>query len=219
MTHKEVIQNRKAKEKNKRIESILEAAKKVFFSKGYLHTSMDDIALLAEISKPTIYQYFPSKDSLFFSLMIPVIEDINIQLKKTYLNLINGKYKTGSSLIKALFKGICHSYEISPEVFKLIQLFQQTHMVWQLDEETRTLLNQKGRDNFAVSRDITKKAIEKGLFKNMDSYGLNDVLWGLLCGVIQLEDIKSQNKPNNKYLKTTLKLAEKIFIDAISIKE
>ena len=65
-----------------RVQSILDAAKKVFFSRGYLKATMDEIALEAEISKPTIYQYFRTKDDLYFSLMLPVVEDIGIQMEK-----------------------------------------------------------------------------------------------------------------------------------------
>jgi len=65
---KKIIQERREREKNQRIQSIIESAKKLFFSKGYLKTTMDEIALGAEISKPTIYQYFKTKDDLFFSL-------------------------------------------------------------------------------------------------------------------------------------------------------
>ena len=80
--HKIAIRKRKLREKNWRIQSILEAAKKIFFAKGYAKATMDEIAFEAEISKPTIYQYFKSKDDLFFSLMLPVIDEIGKQLKK-----------------------------------------------------------------------------------------------------------------------------------------
>jgi len=42
---------------------------------------MDEIASQSEISKPTICQYFKSKDNLHFSLMFPVIEYIGRQLR------------------------------------------------------------------------------------------------------------------------------------------
>ena len=32
---------------------------------------MDDVALEVRVSKPTIYQYFKSKDDLFFALLAP----------------------------------------------------------------------------------------------------------------------------------------------------
>jgi len=53
---------------NKR-EKILEAAQKVFFQKSFYEATMDDIAQISGIKKPTIYYYFPSKIELASQLM------------------------------------------------------------------------------------------------------------------------------------------------------
>lgn len=49
---------------------ILEAALKVFSQSGYSGASMDAIAEAAEVSKPTLYMYFGSKEQLFESMML-----------------------------------------------------------------------------------------------------------------------------------------------------
>lgn len=46
-------------------ENILEAARQAFSSKSYGDVSMEDIAKIANIKKPLIYYYFPSKSELF----------------------------------------------------------------------------------------------------------------------------------------------------------
>lgn len=48
---------------------ILDAALKIFSEKGFVSASMDDIAAEAGLTKPTLYQYFPSKDELFTAMM------------------------------------------------------------------------------------------------------------------------------------------------------
>jgi AcrR family transcriptional regulator len=47
---------------------ILEAAAQVFAQKGYAGASVADIALKAEIGKGTVYEYFKSKEDLFFAV-------------------------------------------------------------------------------------------------------------------------------------------------------
>ncbi len=49
---------------------ILAAALKVFAEAGYSAASMDAIALEAEVSKPTLYMYFGSKEQLFEAMMV-----------------------------------------------------------------------------------------------------------------------------------------------------
>ncbi|WP_030040457.1 TetR/AcrR family transcriptional regulator, partial [Streptomyces resistomycificus] len=46
-------------------QAILEAATEVFLNKGYLGTSMDEVAALASVSKQTVYKNFTDKQRLF----------------------------------------------------------------------------------------------------------------------------------------------------------
>ena len=55
---------------------ILEAALKVFSESGYSGASMDAVAAEAGLTKPTLYQYFPSKDVLFESMMLQKRNDM-----------------------------------------------------------------------------------------------------------------------------------------------
>ena len=49
--------------------SLLEAANEVFTSRGYHAAAMDDIAEAAGVSKPVLYQHFPSKLDLYLALL------------------------------------------------------------------------------------------------------------------------------------------------------
>ena len=49
--------------------AILEAATTVFLKDGYLGAGMDEIALLADVSKQTIYKQFTSKETLFLEIV------------------------------------------------------------------------------------------------------------------------------------------------------
>jgi TetR/AcrR family transcriptional regulator, regulator of autoinduction and epiphytic fitness len=50
---------------SKKRDSILQAATRVFISEGYDGASMDRISEMADASKRTVYDHFPSKDALF----------------------------------------------------------------------------------------------------------------------------------------------------------
>lgn len=49
--------------------AILDAATEVFLREGYLGASMDEIALLSQVSKQTIYKQFISKEALFLEIV------------------------------------------------------------------------------------------------------------------------------------------------------
>ena len=62
------IAERKEREKEQRRDEIIQAAEKVFFSKGFEQSTMDDIADKAELSKGTLYLYFKSKEDLHMAV-------------------------------------------------------------------------------------------------------------------------------------------------------
>ncbi len=216
--HKAICQQRRDREKAQRIQSIIEAAKKVFTAKGYLKATMDDIALAAEVTKPTIYLYFKAKDDLFFTLMMPLIDDVREQLQIVEKSLQTGEINDGASLIRAVFGAFYHGYEHLPETFRIIQLFQQQGLMGELRPEVRTALNDKGRANFVLSRQILTKGMELGLIKEVNVYEMADVIWGLLVGVIQLEDAKHFDRKNKSLTENTLRLAEGLIAEAMTIK-
>lgn len=59
----------RAKSEKKR-QQVLEAARTVFLARGFDGALMSDISTQAKCSKGTLYSYFPSKEELFFEVVI-----------------------------------------------------------------------------------------------------------------------------------------------------
>ncbi len=206
-TPKQVLENRKKREKDLRIENIIEAAKRIFVAKGYLNTTMDEIALEVEISKPTLYQYFKNKDDLYFLLLIPLMEELErcqIILEK---KLLKGKYSSGTLFVRDIFRGFYKTYEKDPGLFTIFQMVQQTGIIWGHSDNTKARFADTWRRYGALNRRILKIAMDQGLIREMDSYSLACILWGLFTGIVQLEQQKSKDKKTNGFLKKNLKMA------------
>lgn len=62
------------RQRRKRAE-ILGAAATVFLRKGYVGTSMDEIAALASVSKQTVYKHFAGKERLFTELVTATVRE------------------------------------------------------------------------------------------------------------------------------------------------
>jgi TetR/AcrR family transcriptional regulator, mexJK operon transcriptional repressor len=54
--------------------AILDAAAEVFLAKGYVGTSMDEVAAVARVSKQTVYKHFRDKEALFHELIIATVQ-------------------------------------------------------------------------------------------------------------------------------------------------
>ncbi|MFW9948003.1 MAG: TetR/AcrR family transcriptional regulator [Candidatus Odinarchaeota archaeon] len=68
------ILSRKEKEIENRKKYIIDTAERLFKSKGFDNTTMDEIAAESEFSKGTLYKYFNSKDDLYIAIGIKAYE-------------------------------------------------------------------------------------------------------------------------------------------------
>jgi AcrR family transcriptional regulator len=55
---------------------LLDAARQVFVTQGFHAAAMDDIAVEAGVSKPVLYQHFPSKQELYLALLDESVETL-----------------------------------------------------------------------------------------------------------------------------------------------
>ncbi len=67
--------------------AILDAATTLFLRKGYLGTSMDEIATLAAVSKQTVYKHFADKEGLFFEIVTSTVSDATAAAHNEVLEL------------------------------------------------------------------------------------------------------------------------------------
>lgn len=71
-----MITNRREMNKINSRKRILKASRKLFSQNGYEETMIEDIAHKAEVSKATIYNYFPNKESLLIGTADEVLDRI-----------------------------------------------------------------------------------------------------------------------------------------------
>jgi TetR/AcrR family fatty acid metabolism transcriptional regulator len=80
-----------SKKKTVRRESIIQAAIEVFSKKDFKNANISEIAQKAGIADGTIYQYFKSKEALFFSIPIEKTNEFRSQLE-LHLEGISGAF-------------------------------------------------------------------------------------------------------------------------------
>jgi AcrR family transcriptional regulator len=76
---------------NERRTQLLEVATDVFSARGFHATSMDDIAVAAGVTKPVLYQHFPSKRALYRELLDDVDEQLVTRLVDATAEATSGR--------------------------------------------------------------------------------------------------------------------------------
>lgn len=115
-------------------EIILEAAREVFFKKSFYEATMDDIAQLSGVKKPTIYYYFPSKIDLASQLL-------EVNVKKIFEKI--GKIISTTNNIKQRIKMIVDFYiNLLEENSKTFIIMQRIGYDFMQKEDSKKKINE-----------------------------------------------------------------------------
>ncbi|MCK5213818.1 MAG: TetR/AcrR family transcriptional regulator [Candidatus Omnitrophica bacterium] len=160
----------------KRQAEILDAAGIVFSKYGFAKTTIDRIASQAGLGKGTVYQYFKSKKELFLLVGRNGMD----RLKDTVLVEIEKE----ADPIKQIEIAIKAYLLFFQENSKLAGIFMQEQGEFRRETQKRYFEHYYG--HIDMMRKIFKKAVKKGLLKDVDVENLNNILISLLNGLVYM---------------------------------
>ena len=206
------IKERKEREKERRRQQIIVAAKRIFSAKGFNKATMEDIAKEAEISPGTIYIYFKNKDELYASLSIRILQHLNIRLE----HVKNQNNLNDEQRIASLKDALYDIYDFDPLI--LINLFhlQSSESLKNLSPELLSEIKRLSQSSLKIMSDIFSEGISTGVFIKTNPNALADIFWALFSGVILWEESKKIIDNKKDFLKPTLDIAFDIFRQGIT---
>ncbi|MFL6239576.1 MAG: TetR/AcrR family transcriptional regulator [Actinomycetes bacterium] len=77
---------------------LLAAAQEVFVAQGYHAAAMDEIAEAAGVSKPVLYQHFPSKLDLYLALLDRHCDDLVARVRSALESTADNKQRVSATL-------------------------------------------------------------------------------------------------------------------------
>jgi len=196
------IYERKQREKEKRKIEIINAARKVFSSKGFNSSTMEEIATEAELSPGTLYLYFKNKEELHTSLSIEILKYLADEIQKVVIEDISVEKKIDR--FRDVFIKV---YDHDPNI--LINLFhlQSGETLQNLsDEVLQQIKIYSGLAHGAITN-VIKQGIEQGIFIDEHPVALADVLWASYAGIVLWVDSKRLLNDQKDFVKPTIKTA------------
>lgn len=142
-----------------RRDDILTVAARMFREKGYVATSLDDIAQAIGISKPGIYHYFSAKEEILYDICLMGLQHINDYVQKILYSNLDVLEK-----FKKIIEGHIKSYSEYRDIAGVF-LGEQAN----LTEDKRALLMSLGKNYEAVVKGLLKQAIDEGVFRSVDA--------------------------------------------------
>ncbi|OPX29758.1 MAG: hypothetical protein B1H06_00935 [Candidatus Cloacimonas sp. 4484_143] len=174
------IADRKERERLQRKNIIIDAAEKVFLSKGFEHATMEDVAEEAEFSKGTLYAYFQSKNELCLSIVLRGLKVLICEFEK-----VMNESTPSINKIELIADKFLKFYNKYPNFIFSFSNYKQHRagckfesMILQ-DIETE---NRKIRE--MISQIIQNGKEDKSIRSDADDGKLSYILWGELSGLI-----------------------------------
>jgi len=205
------IQERKERERERRRQQIIVAAKRVFSKKGFNRATMEDIAQEAELSPGTLYLYFKNKDELYASLSLRILQYLNIRLD----HVVKEEGLAPAERMQALKEAIYDVYQFDPLI--LINLFhlQSSETLENLSPELFDDIQNLTLRSLERITALFRSGIEGGLFETYNPEVLAELFWSLFSGMVLWEESKRIFENDNYFLKDTLDMAFGIFLRGI----
>jgi AcrR family transcriptional regulator len=201
------IQERKERERERRRQQIIVAAKRVFSNKGFNKATMEDIAKEAELSPGTLYLYFKNKDELYASLSLRILHYLYIRLE----HLNSGDYSDYQQRLDALKDAMYDVYQFDPMI--LINMFhlQSSETLKNLTPELLSEIKRLSRESLSEMAKLFQEGIGSDVYIEAHPNALADIVWALFSGVVLWENSKRVINEDKDYLKDTLETAFEIF--------
>ncbi|TSA25658.1 MAG: TetR/AcrR family transcriptional regulator [Bacteroidetes bacterium] len=202
------IAERKEREKEQRRQAIIDAAEKVFFTKGYDSSTMDDIAEAAELSKGTLYLYFQSKDELHFEIM-----DRGNEILMGFMEKAIDPEKSGRENLRFLGEAFVEFSNRYPEYFQAMMFFQSRDVVQQKLNEQKLKKFIEGRSSISLLNAMVTKGIADGSVRNdLPVSHLTTLLWSQMMGILVMYSTK---KPAFEYQQISRDQLVSIHLDLV----
>jgi AcrR family transcriptional regulator len=172
---------RREREKLQRKNTILEAARHLFFEKGY-RTTMDEIAERAELSKGTLYIYFKSKDELYVSV---IVEGFRILEKRMQEAL--AKVEGPEEKVKAVYYAFVDHCLKNREYFRITQYFLTEDARENTSRELIDAINIDSMKLLEYGVRAIQEGIEEGVFRDdIDPMAASIITWRNATGILDL---------------------------------
>jgi len=184
-----LVKEEKIKRKEKKRERMLEVAAELFSKKNYHEVMMDDVAKLISVAKGTVYNYFTSKEELYFTIMHTRMENL--------LSLLKQKIESEKNSIDSLRAFVVHLYMFMMKHQKFFLIYQR---------ETLNGNNSFCEDMIALEKQmkqmimqIISRGEKEGVFRKVDEEFAISLIFGSIYGAVQ-RGINS-NLPNESIVK------------------
>ena len=212
MDVEEKRRKKKEREKENRRNTILKAARRLFFDRGFKAVTVDSIAAKSEISKGSIYLCFESKEEIYTQILIAE----NVALYERIKNFSSIE-ASASQLLHEFARIYVDFFLNDKELFRILMTFMMQTGQMHLTEKQSVELIRSTNQNIAIISQIIQKGIDSGEFSPLSNvWQMQNAIWGMLNGVISLYLFTGNPIKRMERIHSTVQGSLNVFINGLN---
>ena len=204
------IHERKIRERERRRQQILVAARKVISHKGMGDATIEEIAEEAEMSSGTIYYYFRSKEELFNSLSLRVLQYLNLRISAIVTR--RPEAPLGEKLAEAR-QAVLDTYQLDPQALRHLPLLLSASSNHRVSADFLNRMQTVFAELTAQLTQLFGESRKNGGTDPFPGEAMADLFLALLSGIFIWADIRIRltNKPVAEPFSPTLDMGIELF--------
>ena len=174
---------RREREKEERRQSILRAAREVFFENGFHRATVDDVAERAKVSKGTVYLYFESKETILALLLLEGLNELVGDLELAYAV---AEPLSADERLRRLGWAYLRFFEEEPDYFRLLVAMDRGRFQYSVEPEVYQEVLSTSLEGLDWAGRAIQQGIDEGMFHCCDVRPAASILWATLNGVLEM---------------------------------
>ena len=204
------VAERRKREKEARRAQILDAARDLFFAKGFDSTTVEEIASRTELSKGAIYLHFPSKEEIYITLMLEGSQILGQMLRESVVPDL-----PADTLLRRLGHAYYRFYREYTGYFRMLFLYYSSLAIHQ--KITTNLCDRcetSAKESLMLVASVVEKGVEQGIFRPCNPWEVAIMLWTCQNGVILLGE---RGDDQVLQLGTTIEKVHDLFMESMIV--
>ncbi len=176
---------RRAIEKQLRLNQILDAARTLLLSQGLENISISKISKHAELGVGTIYFYFKNKEEIFV-----VLQEEGLALFYTLIKKIHNKKIKSDEKLELIATAFYQFSQDHKDYYDIINYFLSSSKEF-FEPEIKNKLDMSGHKIFSLIEVVIREGMANKIFKdNTDAKKHSILFFGALHGLLQLKKLE-----------------------------
>jgi len=171
--------------------AILDAARQVFYREDYLAASVDEIARIANVSKGSIYTYFPSKAALYVWVLG---EDSKVFFGAAERRVAKSETRPTAERIRKLWNDYAEHWIRNPDAFRIFWAVDNEALIGELPGDLSDRIAENWKRSLEITQRVLDEGVRRGEIEPIDTWLAAQAFWTQATALLDHDNVRGRRK-------------------------